>query len=316
MSGQKRLKPWLMAALSTVVVTVVWLSLANAQDAKDPQNPNEVKPSERTVETTVSPQTQRPVTQAIKVPEKATEKAPEKTTQTQLTKPADKPSDSKSAQNPKLATPPKISNTPLQINPVLLRKVEAPAKVDWSAAMKQARQSPQPLLAKQAPTDPKAAQQRQAAPIQGLMARLPKEQINKTRLPLLMPKAGGMMKIDQAKMVSFGDAYSLNLPQDKGMQLTLMGNRSLIKADKGALMSKARTKVAGVIEDVRITQLEDGWTASFRRFGVVYTVDLLCDDVDSPNCLTDTYIRRAVADLSDVAMGTEALKEAAMSGVR
>ncbi|MDC7684269.1 hypothetical protein PQU92_13340 [Asticcacaulis sp. BYS171W] len=197
-----------------------------------------------------------------------------------------------------------------KINPVLLRKPEAPARVDWSAAVMQSRAAPISTLNLKAARDPKAPT------IQPLAARLPRQELDKTRLPMLMPKTGGLIKIDKAKVVSFGDAYSLNLPQDKGMQLTLMGNRSMIKADRGMISAKARAKVNGVAETVRITKLEDGWTASFRRYGVLYTVDLLCEDLQSAACATDGYLRAAIADISEVTLGAEAMKEAQAAGVK
>lgn len=202
------------------------------------------------------------------------------------------------------------------INPVLLRRPEAPAEVDWAAASQTMARSPAMSAATTVNPALRTAPQGQTQ-IQPLAARLPRDQINKTRLPMLMPRTGSKLRTDKAKMVSFGSAYSLNLPQDKGMQITLMGNRSQIRADRGSLSKKkARAKVAGMMEPVRIIRLEDGWTASFKRYGVLYTVDLLCDDINSAECATDTYLRTAISDMNAVTMGDEARKEAAAAGVK
>ena len=175
--------------------------------------------------------------------------------------------------------------------PVLLRKALPPARVQWQAALDQANQ--QKTLRK---TD-------------SVAARLPRAELDRTRLPVILPRAG-VIDTAKAKLVSFGDAYALNLPQAKGVQITMYGNRSFVPAEAGAVSKKPVARLLNVVEDVRISQMEDGWTGTFTRYGVVYSLDVSCDDINSPDCQSDAYIRNAIAQFDDVTLGAEAQAEA------
>ncbi|ESQ76353.1 hypothetical protein [Asticcacaulis sp. AC402] len=178
---------------------------------------------------------------------------------------------------------------------VLLRKPMPPAKVNWQAAM-----------------DQDGRMKKQARVSGGLKARLPSPELNKTRLPVILPREGGVVDTAKAKMVTFGDAYAINMPQPQrdGVQVTVYGNRSFVASDSGSVSKRPFARLAGVAEDVRIGQMEDGWTGTFTRYGVVYSIDVSCDSVNTPDCKTDSYIRNVIAQMDDVAMGTEAQKEA------
>lgn len=183
--------------------------------------------------------------------------------------------------------------------PVLLRKPMAPAKVDWSAAMKQ--------------NERMETQQRTTKAVRpGLKARLSRPDLDKTRLPVILPREGGVVDTAKAKMVSFGDAYAINMPQPNrnGVQVTVYGNRTFVPSDSGAVSKRPFARLAGVAEDIRIGQMEDGWTATFTRYGVVYSIDVSCDSINTPDCKTDAYIRDVIAQMDDVTMGSEAQKEA------
>ncbi len=179
--------------------------------------------------------------------------------------------------------------------PILLRKPMPPAKVDWQAAVNRSG-----TMAKQARISG------------GLKARLPKAQLDKTRLPVVLPREGGVVDTAKAKMMSFGDAYALNMPQPnrKGTQVTVYGNRTFVPTDSGAISKRPIARLAGVVEDIRIGQMEDGWTATFTRYGVVYSIDVSCDSMNSDDCKTDSYIRDVIAQMDDVTMGSEAQSEA------
>ena len=179
-----------------------------------------------------------------------------------------------------------------------IKKALPTAAVDWAQAVRISKRS------------------QLKAQVNPIVARLPKLELDKTLLPVLLPKAGATFKATQASMVSFGSAYSLNLPQRAGLNIILYGHRTLAPADKGGVANLARTKISGVAEDIFMSQTEDGWTASFKRFGVVYTVDVSCDDLEAPECKTDGYIRAAVADLGEVSLGASAQKEALSAGVK
>ncbi len=175
--------------------------------------------------------------------------------------------------------------------PMLLRRPMAPAKVQWSSAVA------------------RSSQMKTARKSNTLAARLPRQALDKTRLPVLLPREG-VIDTAKAKMVSFGDAYALNMPQNKGIQVTMYGNRTFVAGDKGAVSARPIQRLAGVAEDIRISQMEDGWTATFTRFGVVYSLDVTCDDIKAADCVTDAYIRKAIAEFDDVTLGAQAQAEA------
>ena len=176
--------------------------------------------------------------------------------------------------------------------PILLRRALPPAKVEWQGAMDQANKM------------------RGLRKVSGFAARLPRAQLDETRLPVILPRDGGMIDTAQAKLVSFGDAYALNMPQKNGIQITTYGNRSFVPADSGAVSKRPIARLLSVAEDIRISQMEDGWTATFTRYGVVYSIDVSCDDINAPDCQNDSFIRQAVAQFDDVTMGSEAQAEA------
>jgi hypothetical protein len=176
--------------------------------------------------------------------------------------------------------------------PILMRRPLAPAQVQWSNAIAQANRM------------------KTLRPANSFVSRLPQATLDRTRLPVLLPHPGGLIDTAKAKMVTFGDAYALNLPQAKGLQVTMYGNRSFVPTDKGAISSRPVQKLAGIAEDIRISQMEDGWTATFTRYGVVYSVDVSCDDINSPDCKTDAFIRKAIAQFDDVTVGADAQAEA------
>ncbi len=175
--------------------------------------------------------------------------------------------------------------------PILLRRALPPAPVQWQAALQ---------------TQARNIQSRRP---DSLALKLPKAQLDQIRLPVVLPRAG-LLDTAKAKLLSFGDAYALNMPQPKGKQLTMYGNRTFVQADKGAISSRPVIKLAGVPEDIRMSQTEDGWTATFTRYGVVYTLDLSCDDTASPDCASDSYLRKAIAEFTDVSVGAQAQNEA------
>jgi len=180
---------------------------------------------------------------------------------------------------------------PTATRPILLRRALPPAPVQWQAALQ---------------TQARNAQIRRP---DSLALKLPKAQLDQIRLPVVLPRPG-VIDTAKAKLLSFGDAYALNMPQAKGTQLTMYGNRTFVPADKGAISARPAIKLAGVPEDIRITQTEDGWTATFTRYGVVYSIDQSCDDTASPDCKSDAYLRKAIAEFTDVSVGAQAQNEA------
>ena len=147
-----------------------------------------------------------------------------------------------------------------------------------------------------------------------ILAHLSKPDIDKTRLPILFPRIGSKIETASARLFSFGDAYSLNLPQRPGVTLIMYGHRSLVEAARTKIATFKRSRVAGMKEDAVISKTEDGWSASFARFGIAYTLDLSCDDDAAVECKDDRYLRQSVAAFEDVHLGDAASKEAQASG--
>ena len=110
------------------------------------------------------------------------------------------------------------------------------------------------------------------------------------------------------------EAYTMSLPQKPGLQITLYGNRSVVEARPGALSKRVMARIAAVSEPVQITRTEDGFTATFNRYGIAYSIDVSCDDTDSSECTSEDYIRKAVADFSDTTLGKDAQNEAVKFG--
>ncbi|MGN6364618.1 hypothetical protein [Asticcacaulis taihuensis] len=143
----------------------------------------------------------------------------------------------------------------------------------------------------------------------GVVARLVKSELDKTELPVLLPREG-VLDTAKARLMSFGDAYALDLPQPKGVHIMAYGNRTFLPAPAGAVSRRPITRLKDVAEDIRITQMEDGWTATFSRYGMVYSLDVSCDDTAAPECRTDGYLKTVITQFDDVGLGARAQAEA------
>lgn len=138
--------------------------------------------------------------------------------------------------------------------------------------------------------------------------KLDKAVLNKTTIPVLMPRDGSMVNATKARLMSVGEAYALNMPQPDGLKVVMFGNKSMIEGEQGSVTAKPFAKVTNMTESVQITRLEDGWTATFERYGVVYALDVLCD-VETI-CQDDSKIKAMLSTFSDIAIGQSAKNEA------
>ncbi|ESQ83695.1 hypothetical protein AEAC466_11860 [Asticcacaulis sp. AC466] len=144
----------------------------------------------------------------------------------------------------------------------------------------------------------------------GTVVRLVASELDKTELPVILPREGIVDTI-KAKLISFGDAYALDLPQKNGVHITMYGNRNFLQVAKGAISNRPAMRLKGVAEDIRVAQMEDGWTATFMRFGVVYSLDVSCDDPAAPECKSDGYLKKILTEFDDVGIGSKARAAAA-----
>ncbi len=233
------------------------------------------------------------------------------------TRPAPKPAPPKrptpDVKAPTVKLPPKPQvKAPIRsaINWAEALEASAPEPVQKAKAQTQSRQAVDPRTKLQQSGE-KARETLRAAP-----ALAPKA-LDATRLPVLLPS--DPVQKAKAKMVTFGEAYSISVPPKDGLSIAYSGTTSFapLPKDKSDQLKAERNRpsaksfaASGLPDDLKITRTEDGWTASFTRFGVLYSVDILCEDLQAPNCKDDKAIRKAVEELRDVVLGQAARAEA------
>ena len=130
-----------------------------------------------------------------------------------------------------------------------------------------------------------------------------------TALPILMPGPRSGISLSRMTFSSFGDAYGMALPQprsDSDVTIVITASRSFIAAAQGTIDPGQfdTLTVGGQSLPATIEPTEDGWTASFERYGALYSVDIDCGNqgADSP-CKDSNYIRQVVYNLDEIALG-------------
>lgn len=159
--------------------------------------------------------------------------------------------------------------------------------VDWAAAVGGLRQS--------------QGQGPQAATGLGL----DQATVDRTRLPILLPVAPGF---DTARIYSFGDYYAISA-DISGAGWALTGTTARVSLPVTAPL---RTQVGP--EDLVVQRTIDGQLASFVRYGVLYTVELRCDEPTDARCRDDALVRQLVARSTSVVMGKAARQAAGLGG--
>lgn len=143
--------------------------------------------------------------------------------------------------------------------------------------------------------------------------------LDSTTLPVLLPDGSAPVSTSGLIFSSFGDVYDITLPQPAAnLGVTLSGTRVSVALDPGSLYRRKPDKVTigGQPQAVYILQTEEGWLASFNRYGVDYTVTVGCgDDAQSrPYCANDSYIRQVTSSLSEVVLGAQAARAFTAAG--
>ncbi len=128
-----------------------------------------------------------------------------------------------------------------------------------------------------------------------------------TPIPILLPGNGSPVTLDGMVYYSFEGGYDINLPQNvPGLKVMLSGNDTYVAAE-GAIPPVKGDRVKldnGQVEPVIIQQSEDGWLASFTRYGVSYTAEMTCETQAAQSyCANDSYIRSVTASLTTVVVG-------------
>lgn len=136
-----------------------------------------------------------------------------------------------------------------------------------------------------------------------------KDAFDVTSLPILMPGPRSGISLSRMTFSSFGDAYGMALPQprsDSDVTIVITASRGSVAAAPGTIdPGQFETlNVGGQSVPATIEPTEGGWTASFERYGALYSVDVDCGNqgADSP-CQDASYIRQVTASLNYVALG-------------
>jgi hypothetical protein len=130
-------------------------------------------------------------------------------------------------------------------------------------------------------------------------------------IPVLLPGSGDTLPMQEARLVSLGEVYDVVVqPADQpGLTVTFSGTRVMSEALPGSLSRQKAQTVATLAgpERVLIDALENGWSASFVRFGVLYSVDLTCASDETAHwCADDSRIRHLVAASTEIVLGETA----------
>lgn len=136
-----------------------------------------------------------------------------------------------------------------------------------------------------------------------------------TPIPVLMPSPGGPVSAGQLIFYSFPDGYDINMPQGvPGLKVLLSGNRVYVQAEPGTLSRTKYDRVVidgtGAVQSVIFSDTEDGWLASFSRYGISYTAEVTCETAEAePYCADPAYIRKVAASLNTVILPPQAKRD-------
>ncbi|ESQ76358.1 hypothetical protein [Asticcacaulis sp. AC402] len=143
--------------------------------------------------------------------------------------------------------------------------------------------------------------------------RVRNEQVDTTTLPILLPDATTGVSRDGLAFMSLGDVYDVNLPQPvKGLTVLLSGTRVFVASQPGMFKGVKfdQVNMGGQPVEALFSQTEDGWMASFSRFGMSYTIEVICDaDAAMSYCADSAYIRKIAAGMTEVVLGAQAERE-------
>lgn len=129
--------------------------------------------------------------------------------------------------------------------------------------------------------------------------------IDRTAIPILLPQGA---PFETARIYSFGDYYAISADAP-GAGWSLTGTTA-----KVTLPASTPLRTHPEAEDLVIQRTIDGQLASFVRYGVLYTVELRCDEPGDGRCRTDALVRDLVARTNVVVMGKAARQAAGMGG--
>jgi len=140
---------------------------------------------------------------------------------------------------------------------------------------------------------------------QALLGKLDRGAIDKTAVPILLPADPALT--GNARLYSFGDYYSLTADL-AGVGVSMTGTTATV-----ALPAQSPLKLSAATPELLVIQRTvDGQLASFVRFGVLYTVEVRCDDPRDARCRNETLVRQIQSQTNRVVMGQAARQAAGM----
>lgn len=129
--------------------------------------------------------------------------------------------------------------------------------------------------------------------------------VDRTAIPILLPQGA---PFETARIYSFGDYYAISADV-AGAGWSLTGTTA-----KVTLPASAPLRTHPEAEDLVIQRTIDGQLASFVRYGVLYTVELRCDEPSDGRCRSEAMVRDLVAKTNVVVMGKAARQAAGIGG--
>lgn len=174
-------------------------------------------------------------------------------------------------------------------------QVLPPAQVDWKAVSDFYARSQPPQMP--------------YSRVKGFLAE--RKGLDVLELPVLLPGPGNALPMQEARLVALGEVYDVVVqPSDQpGLTVTFSGTSVMSEALPGSLSRQKAQTVATLAgpERVLIDASETGWSASFVRFGVLYSVDITCaSDMTAYWCADDSRVRQLVAASTEVVLGENA----------
>lgn len=142
--------------------------------------------------------------------------------------------------------------------------------------------------------------------------------LDRTTLPILLPDGTTGVDLSGLNLSSEGDVYDIRLPQSTpGLRVLLSGSRVFVPVEPGTLSRQKfdRVVIGGEVVPALFNRTEDGWLASFSRFGMSYTVEVICDLGPAENyCKDDSYARKVTSGMTQVVLGQAGLADLDQNG--
>ena len=180
------------------------------------------------------------------------------------------------------------TNTPKRLKHARAVAAQAPANgggVDWRAAYDASIRSEGKALLVRAPgIDPAV--------------------VDRTAVPILLISDPMM---ETARLYSFGDQYTL-AARIAGAHVAMTGTTALVPVPSTTRFAVTAKGAEGLV----VQRTVDGQLASFTRYGVLYTVELRCDQPTDAICGSEAAVRALQARTNVVVMGKTALVAAGL----